>query len=272
MCLVSLTKDPFIVQRPIECYKVFKIGNIGINNVPTLFSPFTNCSLDTLVKYRTDTNDDSFDIGTILSQRELTIRSIHDPKPALECNNLFHKGTYTIDRGYLHAYLTRHVETVSPCILVRCLIPEGTKCYISEDLTEVCAEEMIMFATLKSVSVTDHLYYTLTSVFKDPFFSYAETFLDPFEPEEYGHAVAASILEIKNSRIYGLFTVKIKENNSWKFEYLCSRKSRDNNITSQIALTRNNILLERYRSDKTIYCYSRELTDNEKTKLGSLCV
>ena len=162
MCLYTLHKDPLIAEKDIECYKIMRIEKrcFGILNV--LSSPFVQNTYYALFNHKNITAKDS-----------------RKPVESFKCSNNYKLENYEafkIDVQGVHCYQTAedannalkhsilhiHVPGLPPAVIVKCIIPKGTRYWTNKEYLERCERTNYMYAELASeklkVCITDVLH------------------------------------------------------------------------------------------------------------------
>ena len=127
MCLYTLHKKPLIAKKDIECYKIMRIEKRGFGVLNVLMSPFVQNIYYTLFNHKNITAKDS--------RKHVESIIKYDNKP-LEYFEVF-----KIDKQGVHCYQTAedannalkrsilriHVPGLPPAVIVKCIIPKGTR-------------------------------------------------------------------------------------------------------------------------------------------------
>lgn len=131
MCLVTSQREPKIAEEDIICYKVL------IKNRDGLYSPILN------VKYNIELN---------IAHGELEITEVRIKNTA-DCIYPYNIALYCIRGGVLHCYKSKHNakehrKWSCNSVVYKCIIPKGSKYYVSIDDIEICSDKLILLTKI----------------------------------------------------------------------------------------------------------------------------
>lgn len=147
MCLISLRKEPYILDRDIPVYKIFRPtqdrdGRIRLRSpyMGTLISEYPeNASNRSIAVLELDT--------TVMSELELADLKCAAMEKGIKAETGFaydYKFLYELTDGVLHAfYETSKYQkfdnryTFTDCVCVDCVIPKGTEFWVSPNANEI---------------------------------------------------------------------------------------------------------------------------------------
>ena len=165
MCLYTLHKNPLIAKKDIECYKIMRIEKrcFGVLNV--LISPFVKNTYYTLFNHKNITAKDSrkhvesvvsFESGNNNKLENYEVFKID--KQGIHCYQTAEDANNALKRSILRIY----VPGLSPAVIVKCIIPKGTRYWTNKEYLERCERTDNKYAELAAerikVCITDVLH------------------------------------------------------------------------------------------------------------------
>ena len=162
MCLYTLHKNPLIAEKDIECYKIMRIEKrcFGILNV--LLSPFMPNTYYTLFNHKNITAKDSRKPVESFIKNENNIFGDYEvfkiDKQGVHCYQTLEDAKNALK----HSLLRFHSHGLPPAVIVKCVIPRGTRYWTNKEVLERYERTDNKYAELASerlkVCIKDKLY------------------------------------------------------------------------------------------------------------------
>lgn len=150
MCLYTLHKNPLIAKKDIECYKIMRIEKRCFGVLTVLMSPFVQNTYYTLFNHKNITAKDS------RKHVESFIKYDNKPLEYFEVFKIDKQGVHcyqTVEdanNALKHSILRIHVPGLPPAVIVKCIIPKGTRYWTNKEFLERCERTDNKYAELAS--------------------------------------------------------------------------------------------------------------------------